>query len=538
MRTDLAGVWDRSAGAGEPGQRGRWGRWLAAAGALVLGVGVFAGPARGTSATIDELHRTAGEDVAARAVGYLLSTQDRATGGWSVPPAGSGAPVFPAITGLVLNGLLIQPGISDGSEGPIDPAVERGVAFILRFARDDGGIYDTLLPSYNTAICVSALTRVRSDEARLAVEPALEFLRRSQWGAAEPVGVGGPGGRESPAVVDASHPFFGGLGYGQRGRPDISNVQFMMQAFHDAGVPADDEAVRRAVAFLQRVQMLEKLPDGTVVNDQPYAVGSRQGGFIYATAENPQTLGRGQSFAGEIDETLSDGTTGSRLRAYGSVTYAGFKSYLYAGLSPEDPRVLAARGWITNHYTLLENPGIGTDGFYYYLVAFARALDAFEAAPHAGPTPALAANPAASRLVFTLVGPAADDADQNVAAELDALGVKAVVVAERGLTGEAATPPRMFVHAPDDATARRLDALAAAPLSLGGRPGTLARAGGSAGAERGPEPRNWRQDLIARLVSLQQPDGSFRSLDERWMEDNPQLITAYALIALQHALRD
>jgi hypothetical protein len=37
------------------------------------------------------------------------------------------------------------------------------------------------------------------------------------------------------------------------------------------------------------------------------------------------------------------------------------------------------------------------------------------------------------------------------------------------------------------------------------------------------------------LITLQQDDGSFRSVDDRWMEDNLVLITAYALNALSDA---
>ena len=48
--------------------------------------------------------------------------------------------------------------------------------------------------------------------------------------------------------------------------------------------------------------------------------------------------------------------------------------------------------------------------------------------------------------------------------------------------------------------------------------------------------RDWANDLIAKMGELQNEDGSFRSIDDRWMENNPVLITAYSLIALQHAI--
>ena len=78
-----------------------------------------------------------------------------------------------------------------------------------------------------------------------------------------------------------------------------------------------------------------------------------------------------------MEETLSDGTTASRLRAYGSMTYAGFKSYAYAKLDRDDVRVTSALGWIKSNYTVDENPGMGSEGQYYYYLTFSRALAAW-----------------------------------------------------------------------------------------------------------------------------------------------------------------
>ena len=49
---------------------------------------------------------------------------------------------------------------------------------------------------------------------------------------------------------------------------------------------------------------------------------------------------------------------------------------IYAGVSPEDPRVLAAMHWLRRNYTFKENPGMGEAGLYYYLHTAAKALDA------------------------------------------------------------------------------------------------------------------------------------------------------------------
>ncbi len=49
---------------------------------------------------------------------------------------------------------------------------------------------------------------------------------------------------------------------------------------------------------------------------------------------------------------------------------------------------------------------------------------------------------------------------------------------------------------------------------------------------------NWRRELAQKLVSLQRPDGSWVNADSnKWWENNPQLATAWAVIALEHAIR-
>ena len=356
------------------------------------------------------------------AIAYLRAQQDDRTGGWSGDGSG---PDLPAISSLVLTGMLLDPRIDH-----TDPGAARGIEHVLSYRRVDGGIHDGMLPTYNTAISVSMLSLVPTGEAGAAMEGAIGLLRRTQWGASDGTNPEAPAFNEP---IDEDHPFYGGVGYGGNGRPDLSNTQFFVQALHDAGLSSEDPAYERALTFLARTQMDER------VNDRDYADGSRQGGFIYATVPNTESIDdfQGQSQAGEFVETLSDGTRASRLRAYGSITYAGFKSLIYADLPPDDIRVRAALDWITGNYTLEENPGLGDDGYYYYALSFARALDAW-----GDPT-----------------------------LELE--------------SGESV---------------------------------------------------DWRADLIERLAALQEDDGSFRVRSGRWMEGNGVLITAYALIALQHAV--
>ena len=48
---------------------------------------------------------------------------------------------------------------------------------------------------------------------------------------------------------------------------------------------------------------------------------------------------------------------------------------------------------------------------------------------------------------------------------------------------------------------------------------------------------DWRVELIDKLSSLQKPDGSWVG-EKRWMEDNPVLVTAYSVLAMEEARRD
>ena len=110
--------------------------------------------------------------------------------------------------------------------------------------------------------------------------------------------------------------------------------------------------------FVSRCQNLE-----TEHNTTPFASKNPDGGFYYTIAAG------GSSQAGETPE--------GGLRSYGSMTYAGLKSMIYAGVQPDDPRVTAARKWIAKHYDLDSNPGMAGQGLYYYYHTFAKALDAF-----------------------------------------------------------------------------------------------------------------------------------------------------------------
>ncbi len=283
-----------------------------------------------------------------KALDYLKSKQ-RPDGAWHGPKQP------PAFTALVLRGFVLDP-----QYGADQPFIKKGYQALLRAQGKDGGISEKMLANYNTAIAISALTAAGDKQYQPAIDKAVAFLRNLQWDDH----VEGPDAPQRQ--VPPSDPRFGGWGYGHHARPDGSNVQMAIEALHDAGVKPGDPAYKNALVFLSRMQ------NRSESNDQPWA--GDDGGFAYSPASG------GESKAGEY--TAPNGQR--RLRSYASMTYAGFKSMIYAGLTKEDPRVQAAWHWLCTHWSVDENVGMGDadrahaqEGLYYGYMTMARALHAY-----------------------------------------------------------------------------------------------------------------------------------------------------------------
>ena len=45
---------------------------------------------------------------------------------------------------------------------------------------------------------------------------------------------------------------------------------------------------------------------------------------------------------------------------------------------------------------------------------------------------------------------------------------------------------------------------------------------------------DWRKDLAAELIRRQNPDGSWTNSNRQWFENDPNLSTAFALLALNY----
>lgn len=311
------------------------------------------------------------------------------------------------------------------AQAPATPERRAALDRALRFVTgslEAGGGFDGLaaggIGNYVASAVVMGLATAGRTEHADRLAEGVAWLREQQWDQSE--------------GVAPSQDWFGGAGYGRHGRPDLSNTQMMLDALQEAGVSPDDPAIQRALVFVSRTQNLPSTNPATWAQD-----GSGDGGFVYTPANGGESFASESVGEGRYGEIRPEGAPRT-LRSYGSMTYAGFKSLLYAGLTAEDPRVRAAFEWIRQHWTFEENPGLGQQGHYYYLHAMARALLA---------------------------------AQQPEIQTVD--GVK----------------------------------------------------------------RNWREELVTAIAGRQRVDGSWINEADRWEEGRPELVTVYAVLALEEALK-
>jgi squalene-hopene/tetraprenyl-beta-curcumene cyclase len=274
-----------------------------------------------------------------------LKTRQTAEGHWDDGQ-------LPALTALALNAAVRDPNFD--LKAPFPEHIERGFTWLLAQQKEDGGIYNRGLSVYNTATAVTAMMAAGRKDFEPAVVRARKHLIDNQWDIGQE--------KETDNLND------GGVGYGSDpSHTDLSNTYLAIEALalskkviedgnHGDQPDLDWDA---AVQFLSRCQNLEE------TNDQDWASNDPQnkGGFVYSPFE---------SKAGE--SKTPEGRTA--LRSYGSMSYAGLLSFIYAKLSADDPRVIAVKEWLGKNYTLDENPGMGAQGLYYYYQTMSKALTA------------------------------------------------------------------------------------------------------------------------------------------------------------------
>lgn len=276
-----------------------------------------------------------------------IQAQQNSNGWWSTPDQ-------PAVTALALTAVLGDPAGRFTNQWPA--WVQRGFAFLLGNVQPDGGIHRSNLVTYNTAISLVALMAANRPEYDPTARNARQFLVRLQ--------------RDVGEKGRADDVFDGGIGYGTKyEHSDMGNTLAALEALYYSRRLAKDEprAGERDLNWAAAIQFLQNCQNLPGSNRQAWASDDpkQRGGFIYYP---------GHSMAG----TETNAQTGRvALRSYGSISYGGLLSYVYANLSSTDPRVVAVFDWLRRNYTLEENPGMGPQGYYYYLHTMTKALTAY-----------------------------------------------------------------------------------------------------------------------------------------------------------------
>lgn len=261
------------------------------------------------------------------------------------------------VTAIVANALWLYPG---NAPEEILNAARKSTALVAAAARPDGAIHGGGLENYTTSAAVGALAASRNPQYQEIIQKARNYISGLQADEGE--------------GYSSEHWAYGGFGYGNEERPDMSNTNFALDALKAAGAGSTDPAIQKALKFLERCQNRSESNTTEITRDGVTAVPGNDGGGVYYP---------GKSQAG-TDKT-SDGRK-EVPRSYGSMTYALMKGFIFAGLPKDDPRLKAAADWCAKNYTLDRVPGyeemarvsprIAHQGLYYYYMTMAGALSA------------------------------------------------------------------------------------------------------------------------------------------------------------------
>ena len=277
-----------------------------------------------------------------KGVTWLNNEQNATSGSW-------GEADYPALTALALRSTMGHPDLSVVNQ--FSSNQKKGFSFILSKVQSDGGIYGKGLACYNTSICMMALLQSKNPEYNDVIKSARRFLVNQQ--------------SDFDQKGKTDNTFDGGVGYGSRwAHSDLSNTHLAMEALFYAKKTLQSKESEdldldwdAAISFVSKCQNLSSTNQEKWVSTQK----EDEGGFVYFP---------GSSMAGERER--ADGSIA--LRSYGSMSYAGLLSFIYAEMDDTDPRLKAVRTWLKENYSIDENPGMGPQGLYYYYHTMAKAL--------------------------------------------------------------------------------------------------------------------------------------------------------------------
>jgi squalene-hopene/tetraprenyl-beta-curcumene cyclase len=314
-------------------------------GLLIIAARLTAGETIAVKPQADVAFRNAIRQAVDRGLASLAANQN-SNGWWTTPD-------HPAVTALALSAFLGEPTHRYATNPP--PHIAKALAYLVDSAKPDGSIHRGTLINYNTAITMTTLAMVnnRAYDGILLKGRAFLFGSQNDFG--------------EPGKVDTA--LDGGIGYGDKNKhSDMNNTLYALEAIRATDFLVKDKLLagtrdlnwEAAIHFIQSCQNLPSHNSQAWVSQDP----KDKGGFVYFP---------GTSMAGGV----TNAETGRvALRSYGSISYAGLLSYTYAQLKSDDPRVVAVLDWLRSNYTLEENPGMGPQGYYYYLFLMAKALNA------------------------------------------------------------------------------------------------------------------------------------------------------------------
>lgn len=299
-----------------------------------------------------------------RSADWIVGQQD-GSGAWKAGPPGKEQPSI-AYTGLVVSALAEAP---KDIRAKYKGAIDKGVAYIVSKQNDDGSFGDgpggAFLKVYTTSISLMALSLAAPDK-KDAIGNSRGYLRNNQLKEGVDKGSLGYGDKE-PKMED-------GKLVEKSTIPNLSTTGFAAEGMARSGLPKDDQFWKLVVEYVSKCQNnseTNKDPEFVArLKEKGLAVGD-DGGLFYAA--DPRDMKAGTV---KITDKVI-------IQSYGSMTYDGIKTYLYAGLSKDDPRVKSAIDWVRKNYSVEAHPGFAWDekrtdlqGLYYYYLVMARAFEA------------------------------------------------------------------------------------------------------------------------------------------------------------------
>ena len=294
----------------------------------------------------DQSFRNELEHALSRGLTWLQAGQN-SNGWWSTPDQ-------PAITALALTAFKGDP--KARYQTPEPAWLKKGYGFVLGCVKPDGGIHRTNLVTYSTSISMMALLASGNPEYDPVIRKARQFLVGLQ--------------RDFGEKGKLDDVFDGGIGYGSRyEHSDMGNTLAALEALYYSKRLVEDKnlADTKDLDWAAAIQFLQNCQNLPAYNKQTWASDDarNKGGFVYYP---------GHSMAGGETNTATGRVA---LRSYGSISYGGMLSYIYANLKRDDPRVVAVFDWLRANYTLDENPGMGPQGIYFYLHTMTKALTTY-----------------------------------------------------------------------------------------------------------------------------------------------------------------